>query len=103
MAGQKIHNIFFVDDNEGIRKAVNKIVPWITKSPVLEAADCLGKLSSEVCDLIITDMRMPEMDGFALLSRVKRLFPQIPVLVVTAFGDISTAVKAMKMGVLTIL
>ena len=100
MISQKIHNVFFVDDNEGVRKAVAKILAALDYKITCfaNAADCLEKLSSEVCDLIITDMRMPEIDGFALLSRVKRSFPHIPVIVITAYGDILTAVKAMKIG-----
>jgi two-component system NtrC family response regulator/two-component system response regulator HydG len=49
-------------------------------------------------DLVLTDLRMPGMDGIELLARVKELRPETMVIVMTAFGTVKTAVKAMKLG-----
>jgi two-component system NtrC family response regulator len=49
-------------------------------------------------DLLLTDMRMPERDGLSLLHEVKRLRPEIPVILITAYGTIESAVSAMKEG-----
>ena len=49
-------------------------------------------------DLIITDIRMPEMDGIELLRLVKEFNPSIPIIVVTAFASIKTAVEALQNG-----
>ncbi len=49
-------------------------------------------------DLIITDMKMPKMDGIELLEKVKAMDPDIPVLMMTAFGTVEKAVEAMKKG-----
>ena len=49
-------------------------------------------------DLVITDLAMPEMDGLELTRRVKAISPDTPVIVITAFGEIQTAVAAMKHG-----
>ncbi|MBK7403613.1 MAG: sigma-54-dependent Fis family transcriptional regulator [Phycisphaerales bacterium] len=49
-------------------------------------------------DLVITDMRMPEMDGMTLLARLQELAAQTPVIVVTAFGTVESAVAAMRGG-----
>ena len=62
------------------------------------AADCLEKLGSRACDLLITDVRMPKMDGIALLTEAKRIAPWLPVLVVTGYADVPVAVRAMKIG-----
>jgi two-component system NtrC family response regulator len=48
--------------------------------------------------LLLTDMRMPERDGLSLLHEVKRLQPEIPVILITAYGTIESAVNAMKEG-----
>ncbi len=62
------------------------------------AADCLEELGSQACDLLITDVRMPKMDGIALLTEAKRIAPWLPVLVVTGYADVPAAVRAMKIG-----
>lgn len=49
-------------------------------------------------DLVITDMRMPEMDGMALLEHMQKLALQTPVIVITAFGTVESAVAAMRAG-----
>ena len=49
-------------------------------------------------DVVLTDMRMPEMDGLTLLGHLRQIAPQTPVIVVTAFGTVETAVNAMRAG-----
>lgn len=49
-------------------------------------------------DLVLTDLQMPEMTGLEVIEQVKREFPEIPVLIVTGFGTVKTAVEAMKKG-----
>ncbi len=49
-------------------------------------------------DLVLTDLRMPQMSGMEFLAEVKRLNPEIPVVVMTAYGSIESAVSAMKAG-----
>ncbi len=62
------------------------------------AADCLEKLGSRACDLLITDVRMPKIDGIALLAEAKRIAPWLPVLVVTGYAEVPMAVEAMQVG-----
>jgi len=47
-------------------------------------------------DLVITDMKMPKMDGIELLDEVKKIDPEVPVIIMTAYGTIEMAVEAMK-------
>ncbi|VAX36396.1 Response regulator of zinc sigma-54-dependent two-component system, partial [hydrothermal vent metagenome] len=49
-------------------------------------------------DLVLSDVRMPELDGMALLERLMQLAPQTPVIMMTAYGTVDTAVDAMRMG-----
>jgi DNA-binding NtrC family response regulator len=49
-------------------------------------------------DLLLQDVRMPDMDGLEVLGRVKRLLPGLPVIIMTAFGSIDSAVEAIKIG-----
>jgi two-component system NtrC family response regulator/two-component system response regulator HydG len=49
-------------------------------------------------DVVLTDLRMPEMDGIELLSRIKQVRPDTMVILMTAYGTVKTAVKAMKLG-----
>lgn len=53
---------------------------------------------SRAFDLVLTDVRMPRMDGLSLLGNVQRVAPQTPVVVITAFGTVDNAVGAMKAG-----
>ena len=50
-------------------------------------------------DLLITDLKMPKMTGIELLAEAKRLRPEMPVVLMTAFATVATAVEAMKLGV----
>jgi two-component system response regulator FixJ len=60
--------------------------------------DCLSHLVAGSCDLLITDMKMPEKDGMELLCEVKEHLPWLPVLLVTGYGDVPLAVRAMRAG-----
>ncbi len=62
------------------------------------AADALEAVADGSAALLITDMRMPEMDGMELLRQAKRLDPKLPVVMMTAFATVETAVEAMKRG-----
>ncbi|MHC4109983.1 MAG: response regulator transcription factor [Planctomycetota bacterium] len=93
-------HIFFVDDEPKVRKVVDRTLEQIglTVSCFACAADCLEQLSSQKCDLLITDVKMPEMDGIELLSEAKRMIPLLSVIVITGYGDIPMVVRAMKAG-----
>src|SRR5688572_31082789 len=58
----------------------------------------LDLLEEEGADLVITDVRMAQVDGIEVLRQVRERFPETEVLVITAYGTIETAVEAMKLG-----
>lgn len=95
-------HVFFVDDEPGVRKVVARTLEklGVEVECFADPADCLENLGPRACDLLITDIKMPEseMDGIDLLTQVKRIAPWLPVLVVTGYGDVPLAVKAMRIG-----
>ena len=93
-------HIFFLDDEPTVREVVKETLEdsdfkvSCFGSPI----ECLARLRSQKCHLLITDLKMPEKDGIELLVDVQHLAPWVPVLMITGYGDIPTAVKAMKAG-----
>jgi two-component system response regulator HydG len=61
-------------------------------------AAALARLAAEPADVVVTDLRMKTMDGLEVLEAVKRLDPTVPVVIMTAFGGIESAVEAMRRG-----
>ena len=100
MADHAKQCVFFVDDDLKICETASEtlIDAGFEVSHFIHAADCLAQLRSRTCDLLVTDLKMPEMDGIELMVAAKRIAPRVPVLIVTAYGDILTAVTAIKEG-----
>lgn len=93
-------HVYVVDDEPKVRTVIRKTLEraGLTVSCFGSADDCLACLDTGTCDLLITDVRMPGKDGIELLMEVRKLVPWLPVLVVTGFGDVPMAVKALKSG-----
>jgi len=93
-------HIFFLDDEPTVRQVVKETLENsnFTVSCFSSPIDCLTRLRSKKCDLLITDLKMPEKDGIELLTDIQHLAPWVPVLMITGYGDIPTAVKAMQAG-----
>src|SRR5512140_651188 len=66
--------------------------------PAKDGAEGIKKLADERIGLVLTDLKLPKKDGFEVLKAVKQDNPLLPVIVMTAFGTIETAVKAVKEG-----
>jgi len=92
-------SVFFVDDEPAVCKAVELTLKrHYAVRCFTSACRCLDTLRRHECDLLITDVSMPGMNGIELLKEAKRLYPTLPVLVVTGYGDIPLAVYAVKSG-----
>lgn len=92
--------ILIVDDEESVRESLNL---WFTEDGYrVECAEnakkALSILESDVFDIILTDLKMPGMDGLELLQRIKALNKDSIIIVMTAFATVDTAVKALKEG-----
>jgi DNA-binding NtrC family response regulator len=92
--------ILIVDDEESVRKVLAIQTRRMGHEPreSENGADAWKLLQSESFDVVITDLKMPEMDGLELLNLIRKNQPQIPVIMITAHGTIDTAVEAMKRG-----
>jgi two-component system NtrC family response regulator len=64
----------------------------------LSGPEALKAASQSDLDVVLTDMKMPKMSGIELLDELKRLYPDIPVIIMTAYGTVEKAVQAMKKG-----
>ncbi|TVQ77810.1 MAG: sigma-54-dependent Fis family transcriptional regulator [Bradymonadales bacterium] len=92
--------ILIVDDEENVRKILGIQLRRLGHETV-EAPDgpeALDFLKEQAFQTVITDLKMPKMDGLELLQRIRKNYPQIPVVMITAHGTIDTAVEAMKRG-----
>ena len=96
--------ILIAEDEERMRRILE--VNLRDRYRVLLAKDgeeALSLFKENEVNLLLTDMRMPEKDGLSLLHEVKRLRPEIPVILITAYGTIESAVNAMKEGAMDYL
>ncbi|HXR35610.1 MAG TPA: sigma-54 dependent transcriptional regulator, partial [Candidatus Binataceae bacterium] len=94
-------NILVVDDDRNIRRMLATALEAAGYSVVEagSAAQALARLGAPPApDLVLTDVRMENMDGIALLEQIKHLRPAMPVIIMTAFGSIPAAVEAMRLG-----
>lgn len=92
--------ILIVDDERRIRESIRSILQDEGYS-VLEAADGqegLGKAAADKPDCILLDIWMPGMDGIEVLTSLKQMDPDLPVVIMSGHGNIETAVKASKLG-----
>jgi DNA-binding NtrC family response regulator len=95
-----VSRILIIDDEailrdaaaEALRRAGHAVDAFDAGRPALEAFAQSGY------DLVLSDLRMPGMDGVAVLEEAKKLAPDVPFIMVTAFGTVETAVGAMKKG-----
>jgi two-component system response regulator AtoC len=93
--------ILVVDDEASIREMLQKGLSQMGKFNVETAqngAEAIEKIGREIFDLVLTDLKMPEMGGLELLENIKGTRPEVMVILMTAYGSIETAVEAMKMG-----
>lgn len=93
--------ILVVDDEAPVRDILKKGLYQMGGFSVEVAQngrEAIEKIENDVFDLVLTDMKMPEMDGLELLKTIKGTWPDMMVILMTAYGSIETAVEAMKLG-----
>ena len=92
--------ILVADDEQGLRTFVAEALETDghVVAQAADGVDAARSLARESFDLLITDLKMPRMDGMALLRQARLEQPEMEVIVVTAHGSVDTAVEAMKLG-----
>jgi two-component system NtrC family response regulator len=92
--------ILVVDDKEMMRDSVATTLARKGHTVITASSGkmALEKLAERPADVVITDLAMPEMTGIELLAEIRKLDDQLPVILMTAYGTIETAVAAMKEG-----
>src|SRR6187401_1333061 len=92
--------VLVVDDKEMMRDSVATILARRGHTAVScsSAKQALERLAEKAPDAVITDLQMPDMNGLELLGEIRKADEQLPVIVMTAFGTVETAVQAMKNG-----
>jgi len=100
MSQEVCQHVFIVDDDMEVCRILARTVSslGVEVSCFTGAKECLDALQGQRCDLLISDVRMPEMDGMALLEEVQKTAPWLAVLLITGYGEISQAVEAVKRG-----
>lgn len=92
--------ILIVDDEENARFGLSKLLAqegYETES-VANGYEALDVLRSRKIDLVISDLRMPEMNGLSFLREINRNYPSIHVIMVTAHGGIESYMEAVNLG-----
>ena len=91
-------SILLVDDEEGIRKVLGIALADLgyTVYPAENGVDALRIFKDVQPPIVLTDIKMPEMDGIELLRRLKKLSPDTEVIMITGHGDIDLAIKSVK-------
>jgi DNA-binding NtrC family response regulator len=92
--------ILIVDDEEGLRRVLSIL---LTKegydvTAVASGTEALARCEKEVYDAVITDIKMPGISGIELLKGIKSLDPAVPVIVMTAYASLDTAIEAVNQG-----
>jgi DNA-binding NtrC family response regulator len=94
--------ILIIEDEAAIRRVLTKILSEENDSYVVEDVENgmqgLEKIKNEDYDLVLCDIKMPKMDGIEVLEAVKKIKPEIPMVMISGHGDIETAVNTMRLG-----
>lgn len=94
--------LLIIDDEKDMLDGLKRVLPYELKNTKIKVCSspfrALEMLSQKTFNLILMDVRMPEMDGIELLEKIKKADPEATIIMMTAYGSIEIAVQAIKMG-----
>lgn len=98
-----MHKLLIVDDEWMIREGLEKTVPWAdwnikVAGTAKNGLEALEKLQQQPVDILLTDIRMPGMDGLELIERCTQDFPTLKIVLLTGHNEFSYAQKALRLG-----
>ncbi len=93
-------NILIVDDDESLREVLVDAVTNLGHQAIAacDGVEALDKFRESSFDIVLTDLKMPQMDGLRLLEEIKKLKYDAVVIMITAFPTVDSAVQAIKLG-----
>lgn len=93
-------HVVFIDDDEDLRRATVQTLKLhgMTVDAYGTARSALPALHRDFDGVVVTDIRMPDIDGIQLFNRLRGIDPELPVILITGHGDIATAVQCMREG-----
>ena len=99
-AGNQNIDIILADDNDIFRELILTALSGENRkiTSCQDGKEALGWLRKRPFDLLITDLKMPEIEGIELLKAAKELYPEILVIIVTGFGSLESAIEAIRLG-----
>jgi CheY-like chemotaxis protein len=100
MVASPRYTILVVDDEELVRKLVVTLLSKLGHSYItaIDGMDALDRMKGNKIDAVITDIKMPNMDGVALTHEILKRYPGLPIMVMTAFGEEYSAGVAISTG-----
>ena len=97
-----MNRILIIEDEAAIRRVLSKILSEENDSYQVEDAEDgvqgLEKIKNNDYDLVLCDIKMPKMDGVEVLEAVKKIKPEIPMVMISGHGDMETAIQTMRLG-----
>jgi two-component system response regulator AtoC len=96
----RLNNILIVDDELNMRLVLQAMLKkeGYEVAAASDGLEALKMLKTGPVDVVVTDLKMPNLDGLGLLERMIREYPSVPVIIITAHGTVATAVDALKKG-----
>jgi DNA-binding NtrC family response regulator len=97
---QKMKKILIVDDDKDMRDILSSLISSEGYEAITagDGRKALKEISAHSPDLVLLDIRLPEMDGMKVLEEIKKIDKNLPVIMLTAYEDVKGAVQAMKSG-----
>ena len=92
--------ILIIDDNDTVRDGLALTVKKLGHSPITAASGAAGieAFKKQRADFVITDLKMEGQTGVDVLKAISAIDPDVPIMIITGFGTVETAVEAMKLG-----